>query len=124
KNAQWLAAHPEFTVTLEGHCDERGTNEYNLSLGDRRAAAARDYLGSLGVAANRLRTISYGEEGPFCPPSDESCWGQNPRAHFLITGRPKVGWASDPPAPPAAPMVAAPAGGRGGGRRGMRHHHR
>ena len=91
KNAQWLAAHPEFTVTLEGHCDERGTNEYNLALGDRRASAARDYLQSLGVAANRLRTISYGEERPFCTQSDESCWSQNRRAHFVITGRTKVG---------------------------------
>ena len=91
KNAQWLAAHPEFTVTLEGHCDERGTNEYNLALGDRRAAAARDYLSSLGVAANRMRTISYGEERPFCTQSDESCWSQNRRAHFVITGRTKVG---------------------------------
>jgi len=91
KNAQWLAAHPEFTLTLEGHCDERGTNEYNLALGERRASAARDYLQSLGVAANRLRTISYGEERPFCTQSDESCWSQNRRAHFVITGRAKVG---------------------------------
>ena len=91
KNAQWLAAHPEFTVTLEGHCDERGTNEYNLALGDRRAAAARDYLQSLGVTANRMRTISYGEERPFCTQSEENCWSQNRRAHFVITGRSKVG---------------------------------
>jgi peptidoglycan-associated lipoprotein len=91
KNAQFLSGHPEFVVTIEGHCDERGTNEYNLALGDRRAAAARDYLVSLGVAAGRLRTISYGEERPFCTSSDESCWSQNRRAHFVITGRTNVG---------------------------------
>ncbi len=91
KNAQWLNANPQFTVTLEGHCDERGTNEYNLALGDRRASAARDYLQSLGVTAGRLRTISYGEERPFCAGHDESCWSQNRRAHFLITGRANAG---------------------------------
>lgn len=91
KNAQFLNAHPEFTVTLEGHCDERGTNEYNLALGDRRASTAKDYLQSLGVANSRLRTISYGEERPFCTQSDESCWSQNRRAHFVISGRTNVG---------------------------------
>ena len=90
-NANWLKSNPNHLVLIEGHCDERGTNEYNLSLGDRRAAAARDYLASLGVAANRMRTISYGEERPFCTQSDESCWAQNRSAHFVITGRTKVG---------------------------------
>jgi len=87
RNAEWLRAHPEFEVTLEGHCDERGTNDYNIALGQRRAAAAREYLTSLGVAASRLRTLSYGEERPQCSSSDESCWSRNRRAHFLVTGR-------------------------------------
>jgi peptidoglycan-associated lipoprotein len=91
RNARFLNEHPEFIVTIEGHADERGTNEYNLNLGDRRAAAARDYLGTLGVAASRIRTVTYGEERPFCGSSDESCWGQNRRAHFTITGRANVG---------------------------------
>lgn len=91
KNAEFLKAHPEFQVTIEGHCDERGTNDYNLALGERRAAAARDYLASLGVSADRLRTVSYGEERQQCSQSNESCWSQNRRAHFLVTGRTNVG---------------------------------
>jgi peptidoglycan-associated lipoprotein len=91
KNAQWLNANPQFLLTLEGHCDERGTNEYNLALGDRRASAARDYLQSLGVAATRMKTISYGEERPFCTEHSEACWSQNRRAHFMITGRATAG---------------------------------
>jgi peptidoglycan-associated lipoprotein len=91
KNAEFLKAHPDFQLTLEGHCDERGTNEYNLALGERRAAAARDYVVSLGVAGSRLRTISYGEERPLCSDSNEGCWQLNRRAHFLITGRSNVG---------------------------------
>ena len=91
RNAQFLNEHPEFVVTIEGHADERGTNEYNLALGDRRASAARDYLTTLGVAASRIRTVTYGEERPFCGSSDESCWGQNRRAHFTVTGRTSVG---------------------------------
>jgi len=87
QNAKFLTAHPEFILTIEGHADERGTNDYNLALGDKRAAAAREYLVTLGVAANRLRTVSYGEERPFCSESTESCWQQNRRAHFTITGR-------------------------------------
>jgi peptidoglycan-associated lipoprotein len=87
RNADWLRAHPEFQVRIEGHCDERGTNEYNLALGERRAAAARDYVVSLGVAASRLTTLSYGEERPQCAESSEGCWARNRRAHFLITGR-------------------------------------
>ena len=91
RNSEWLRAHPEFEVTIEGHCDERGTNEYNLALGERRASAARDYLGSLGVTGSRLRTLSYGEERPRCGDSSESCWSRNRRAHFVVTGRTNVG---------------------------------
>jgi peptidoglycan-associated lipoprotein len=91
KNAQFLNEHPEFVVTIEGHADERGTNEYNLALGERRASAARDYLSTLGVAASRVRTLTYGEERPFCGGSDETCMSQNRRAHFTITGRTSVG---------------------------------
>ena len=91
RNAEWLRAHPEFEVTIEGHCDERGTNEYNLALGERRASAARDYLVSLGVAGTRVRTLSYGEERPQCSDGAESCWSRNRRAHFVVTGRTNVG---------------------------------
>jgi peptidoglycan-associated lipoprotein len=91
RNGEFLRTHPEYEVTVEGHCDERGTNEYNLALGDRRASAARDYMGSLGLNAARLRTISYGEERPLCSVSAESCWSQNRRAHFVVTARANVG---------------------------------
>jgi peptidoglycan-associated lipoprotein len=74
-------------ITIEGHCDERGTPEYNLALGERRAAAARDYLVSIGVAADRLQTVSYGKEFPFATGSDESAWSLNRRAHFLLTAK-------------------------------------
>jgi peptidoglycan-associated lipoprotein len=73
---------PNDSLVVEGHCDERGTNEYNLALGDRRATAARDFLVNLGVPASKLRTISYGEERPQCTESDEGCWQRNRRAHF------------------------------------------
>lgn len=85
RNAEFLKNHPDLGVTIAGHCDERGTNEYNLALGERRANAAKDYLVSLGVSADRLRTISYGEERPVCTESSESCWQQNRRAHMPIT---------------------------------------
>src|SRR5262245_13165552 len=91
RNADLLKSRPEFSVTIEGHADERGTNEYNLALGERRANAVRDYLSSLGVAADRMRTISYGEERPVCTQNEESCWSQNRRAHTVITGRSNVG---------------------------------
>lgn len=87
KNADFMKDHPEFMFTIEGHCDERGTNEYNMALGDRRAHAAQSYLMSLGVPASRLNLISYGEESPQCNESGESCWSRNRRAHFIITGR-------------------------------------
>jgi len=74
-------------LLVEGHCDERGTNEYNLALGDRRAKAARDYLVSLGVASGRIDTLSYGEEKPLCSEQTEECWAKNRRAHFVLIGK-------------------------------------
>ncbi len=90
RNADLLKT-TQLLVTIEGHADERGTNEYNLALGDRRANAVRDYLTSLGVDAGRLRTLSYGEERPVCTETEESCWSQNRRGHMVITGRANVG---------------------------------
>lgn len=84
-NAEWLQSNPQAKAEVEGHCDERGTPEYNLALGAKRAKAARDYLVSLGVSASRLSTISYGEELPQCRDADETCWQQNRRAHFLVS---------------------------------------
>jgi peptidoglycan-associated lipoprotein len=86
-NAGALKKYATWVVTIEGHCDERGTKEYNLALGERRAVAARAYLMSLGLDANRLRTVSYGREFPFDPGHDESAWLKNRRAHFVITGK-------------------------------------
>jgi peptidoglycan-associated lipoprotein len=79
KQAAWLAQYPAVTVTVEGHCDERGTREYNLALGERRANAVANYLTALGVDAGRLSVISYGKERPDCTDSNESCWAQNRR---------------------------------------------
>ncbi len=84
-NARFLKENPNLQATLEGHCDERGTTEYNLALGDRRANTARDYISSLGVSSNRMRTISYGEERPACTQSTEGCWARNRRTHFVLT---------------------------------------
>lgn len=84
-NAAFMRSQPGLTVTIEGHCDERGTNGYNLALGDRRANAASSYLTSLGVS-NNMSGVSYGEERPQCNVSAESCWSRNRRAHFVITG--------------------------------------
>lgn len=86
-NAAVLKKYPTWTVTIEGHCDERGTAEYNLALGERRAIAARTYLVSLGISADRLRTVSYGKEFPFDPGHDEAAWSKNRRAHFVITAK-------------------------------------
>jgi peptidoglycan-associated lipoprotein len=86
-DATWLKANPSVKVLIEGHCDERNTQEYNLALGWRRANAAKDYLASLGVAAERISTISYGEERPFAQGHDETAWAQNRRVHFVITAR-------------------------------------
>lgn len=87
QNAGWMREHPEYTFTVEGHADERGTNDYNLALGQERAASASNYIGSLGVDAGRLNNISYGEERPVCTASAESCWSQNRRVHFVVSGR-------------------------------------
>ena len=86
-NAAVLKKYPSWTVTIEGHCDERGTAEYNLALGERRAAAAQSYLVALGVPASRVKTVSYGKEFPFDPGHDEAAWAKNRRAHFVITGK-------------------------------------
>jgi len=87
KNANWLLQYPTVLVLVEGHCDERNTREYNLALGERRANAVRDYLKSLGVSGDRVRTISYGEEKPFALGQSEEAWRLNRRAHFVITAR-------------------------------------
>ncbi|MEZ5870990.1 MAG: peptidoglycan-associated lipoprotein Pal [Nitratireductor sp.] len=84
RQAQWLARYTNYPVTVEGHADERGTREYNLALGARRAAATRDYLAARGVPANRIRTISYGKERPVAVCDDISCWSQNRRAVTVL----------------------------------------
>jgi peptidoglycan-associated lipoprotein len=89
KNAAALKRFDFLRVTVEGHCDERGTVEYNLALGERRARAAYDYLVSLGVPADRLKIVSYGKEVPVCTASSEDCWQKNRRAHFRVTGTAK-----------------------------------
>jgi peptidoglycan-associated lipoprotein len=86
-NATILKKYPEWVITIEGHADERGTAEYNLALGNRRAAAARAYLISLGIPADRLRTVSYGKEFPFDPTHTEAAWSTNRRAHFVLTSK-------------------------------------
>ena len=86
-NAALLKRYPSWAVTIEGHCDERGTAEYNLALGERRAVAARAYLVSLGIPADRLRIVSYGKEFPFDPGHDETAYAKNRRAHFVITSK-------------------------------------
>ena len=86
-NAVALKKYASWTITIEGHSDERGTAEYNLALGERRAVAARAYLVSLGIPADRLRTVSYGKEFPFDPGHDESAFAKNRRAHFVITAK-------------------------------------
>jgi peptidoglycan-associated lipoprotein len=84
KQAQWLQLYNRYAFTIEGHADERGTREYNIALGARRAQAARDYLASRGVAASRMRTISYGKERPVAVCDDISCWSQNRRAVTVL----------------------------------------
>jgi peptidoglycan-associated lipoprotein len=86
-NAALLKRYPSWAITIEGHCDERGTAEYNLALGERRAVSARAYLVSLGIPADRLRIVSYGKEFPFDPGHEESAWSKNRRAHFVITAK-------------------------------------
>jgi peptidoglycan-associated lipoprotein len=85
KHAAWLREHPDLRAVAEGHCDERGTVEYNLALGELRARAARDYLVSLGVPAGRLGTVSYGKERPLDPAAGEAAWSRNRRAHFAVS---------------------------------------
>jgi len=84
KWAQWLKKYPQNTVTIEGHCDERGTREYNLALGERRAAAAKKYLAALGIEARRIATISYGKERPAVVGSNEAAWAQNRRDVMVV----------------------------------------
>ena len=86
-NAAWLKSHADYLALIEGHADERGTNEYNLALGERRAKSARNYLVSQGVQASRITIISYGEERPQCTEKNEGCWSKNRRAHFLVKPR-------------------------------------
>jgi peptidoglycan-associated lipoprotein len=86
-NAGWLKSNPNNLLLIEGHCDERGTNEYNLALGERRAKSTMNYLVSQGVQANRITIISYGEERPVCTQKSEECWAKNRRAHFLVKPR-------------------------------------
>jgi len=87
KNAEWLKRWSAVKVTVEGHCDSRGTAEYNLALGERRANAVKSYLVSLGVGADRVLVISKGKEQPFCPEENEACWSQNRRGHFIIAAK-------------------------------------
>ena len=87
KNAEMMKQYPTWIVSVEGHCDERGTAEYNLALGERRALSVRQYLVSLGIAAERLRTVSYGKEFPFDPGHSETSWSRNRRANFVVTAK-------------------------------------
>lgn len=87
KQAQWLRQYPQFTITIEGHADERGTREYNIALGARRATTVRTFLGRNGINASRIRTISYGKERPVAVCDDISCWSQNRRAQTVLNAR-------------------------------------
>ena len=86
-NAAVMKKYPTWSITIEGHCDERGTAEYNLALGERRAIAAKNYLVSLGIPADKVKTVSYGKEFPFDPGHDDGAWSKNRRAHFVITAK-------------------------------------
>ena len=86
-NAAVMKKYPSWQITIEGHCDERGTAEYNLALGERRALAAKNYLVSLGIPADKVKTVSYGKEFPFDAGHDDSAWAKNRRAHFVITAK-------------------------------------
>ncbi|HYC93799.1 MAG TPA: peptidoglycan-associated lipoprotein Pal [Thermoanaerobaculia bacterium] len=87
QSATWLRQNPEYRIRIEGHCDERGTEQYNLALGDRRADTALSYLVTLGVDRARIQTVSYGEERPFEEGANESAWAQNRRAHLVLSAR-------------------------------------
>ncbi len=84
RKAEWLRENSDTTVTIEGHCDARGTNEYNLALGDRRAESAKAFLVDLGISTSRLTTISYGEERPVCNQQNDECWAKNRRDNFVV----------------------------------------
>jgi peptidoglycan-associated lipoprotein len=86
-NAAVLKKYPTMQITIEGHCDERGTAEYNLALGERRALAAKNYMVSLGIPADKIKTVSYGKEFPFDAGHDDAAWSKNRRAHFVITAK-------------------------------------
>jgi len=87
KDADWLKRYPSVQVTVEGHCDSRGSSEYNLGLGSRRSTAVKEYLASLGIAPGRVTVVSKGKESPFCSDENEACWAQNRRGHFVITAK-------------------------------------
>jgi peptidoglycan-associated lipoprotein len=84
-NADWLSQHPDAHVQVEGHCDDRGSEEYNIALGAKRAEAAKDYLTTLGISGDRISTISYGKELPLCTEDTDDCWAQNRRDHFAVS---------------------------------------
>ncbi len=84
KDAEFLRSYPDVHISIEGHCDERGSTEYNLALGQSRAQAAKNYLISLGISADRMESVSYGKERPFCTEHSEECWQQNRRDHFVL----------------------------------------
>lgn len=86
-DARWLTRYPSIRILVEGHCDDRGTEEYNLALGDKRDGAVREYLAELGVQGSRIQTVSYGKDRPFCSDEDEQCWQANRRGHFVITAK-------------------------------------
>lgn len=87
ENANWMKANPNHLILIEGHADQRGTDEYNLALGERRAKATMNHLVSLGIQADRMTTVSYGEKQPLCAEKNEDCWSKNRRAHFLAKSR-------------------------------------
>ncbi|MEI6668317.1 MAG: peptidoglycan-associated lipoprotein Pal [Acidobacteriota bacterium] len=87
KNADWLKRWTSTKILIEGHCDARGTSEYNMALGEKRAAAVRDYVASLGIGADRVMVVSKGKESPFCSEDNEGCWSQNRRGHFIISAK-------------------------------------
>ncbi|HSB37045.1 MAG TPA: OmpA family protein, partial [Thermoanaerobaculia bacterium] len=89
--AAWLRKHPTVKLTVEGHCDERGTRGYNMALGERRASAVREFLATLGVEPSRAKAVSYGKERPFCREHNESCWQENRRGPFVVTARREPG---------------------------------
>jgi len=84
KDAEFLRSYPQVRISIEGHCDERGSEEYNLGLGQRRAEAAKNFLISLGITSDRMTTVSWGKEHPFCSEHTEECWAQNRRAHIVM----------------------------------------